>query len=177
MINEIEKKYLIKEGELEYVTEALFELYEHVDALKEDVLANGKQIKQGYMPIKIGENIADILGLDVEFEPKEARLRDKAGKYFFTMKGEGGLVRNEIEYEIDQSMFNDYWNHTKGNRVEKFRLKRPYQGFEIEIDVYTDRDLIVAEIEVPTTEDAFSLIAIGKDITEDKRYKNKNLAK
>jgi len=37
--------------------------------------------------------------------------------------------------------------------------------------------LILAEIEVPSLEDAKRLKPIGKDVTDDEQYKNKNLAK
>ena len=49
--------------------------------------------------------------------------------------------------------------------------------YTVEFDVYTDRDLIVAEIEVPSLDMLASLPVLGKDVTEDKRYKNKNLAR
>ena len=56
------------------------------------------------------------------------------------------------------------------------RIKHPTQGLEAEIDFYLDRDLVTAEVECPSIEIAEGLCPIGKDITEDKTYKNKNLA-
>ena len=47
----------------------------------------------------------------------------------------------------------------------------------IEIDVYTDRDLIVAEVEVGKVEELKEILAIGRDISDDPGYKNRNLAK
>ena len=58
------------------------------------------------------------------------------------------------------------------------RLGVPYEHYIAEIDVYTDRqDLVIAEVEVPTKEIAYGLPALGKDITHDENYKNKNLAR
>ena len=53
----------------------------------------------------------------------------------------------------------------------------PFEGHTAEIDVYTNRDLIVAEVEVPTLKDAEKLSPLGKDVTTDKKYKNRSLAK
>ncbi len=178
MAYEIEKKYLIRENGTDYATEALSQLYLSVQALIKDVLQNGKLIRQGYLPLEKGSELSDSLGMDVDFDPSEVRLRDKAGTfYFITLKGSGGLSRNELETEIGQDIFNEYWSETEGRRVEKVRLNRPFEGHTAEIDVYTDRDLIVAEVEVPTIQDAERLSALGKDVTNNKAYKNKNLAK
>jgi len=180
--NEIEKKYLISENGVDFVTEALLQLYPLVQALKDDVLRKGKQIKQGYLPLATGTELSDKLDMDVDFEPSEARLRNtrlphKAGKFLFTLKGTGGLSRNELEVEIEKAVFRNYWPGTAGHRVEKKRLKIPFEGHTAEIDVYKERDLIIAEVEVTTIQDAEKLSALGKDVTLDKSYKNINLAK
>ena len=62
-------------------------------------------------------------------------------------------------------------------RVKKVRGKITYWGHTLEIDVYLDRDLIVAEIEVRNLSDIANLIPLGKYITNYPTYKNKNLAK
>lgn len=175
-MTEIEKKYLIREERKDFTTKALQQYYETIDDLIHEVTTNGKKIRQGYMNLEQGKELTDYLNLKPDFKPEEARLRDKAGEYYFTMKGSGGLERNELEVKVDKDIFQKYWSNTQGKRIEKIRQKIPYQGFELEIDVYTDRELIVAEIEVPTISDANSLIPVGKDITQDKNYKNKNLA-
>jgi len=177
MSQEIERKYLIKKGNSEYATEALYRLYPSVAILKENALKNGDPIRQGYMPIKKGMDLASRMGLTVDFRVEEARLRDKAGKFYFTLKSKGDISRNEIECEIAKDLFNEYWPSTKGKRVEKVRLRRSYQGYTLEIDVFTDRNLILAEIEAPTINEARGLCSVGLDVTTHKEYKNKNLAK
>ena len=177
MGKEIEKKYLIRENGIEHASEALLQMYNSVEALKKDVLQNGKSIRQGYLPLYAGLKLSDKLGMNADFDFNEARLRDKAGKFYFTLKGSGGLSRNELETKIEQEVFDEYWPMTKGNRVEKVRLNMPFEGHTLEIDVYTDRDLIIAEVEVPTTDAAKKLSSLGKDVTTNKTYKNKNLAK
>lgn len=181
--SEIEKKYLIRESGLEYATNALLRIYSSVDQLKRDILARGFHIKQGYIPLSKGFELADILGIDIDFNPVEARLRQvtsqrENGVAYFTLKGEGDISRNEVEAELPIELFNKYWQITAGKRIEKVRLKKPFEGYTLEIDVYTDgRDLIVAEVEVPSIEIASKLTPIGLDVTNNPKYKNKNLAK
>jgi CYTH domain-containing protein len=177
-MDEIEKKYLIREGITEYFTEAFVLNYSSIDFLAREVFEKVKKISQGYLEIDKGLHLAkEILKMNIDFEPKEARLRDKASRFYFTLKGEGNLSRSELEQEITSGLFNEYWPETKGKRLEKFRLKKPYQRYEAEFDIYTDRNLIIAEVEVPTIADVKMLIPLGKDVTDDKKYKNKNLAK
>jgi len=174
---EIERKYLIKEGKSEYATEAFYRLYPSIDIIEKNVLKNGDIIRQGYLPIKKGMELAERIGLLVDFIVDEARLRDKAGILFFTLKGKGDASRDEIEHQIAKDLFNEYWPSTRGKRVEKVRLSEPYHGYILEIDVFTDRILILAEIEAPTINEVTELKSVGFDVTTDKKYKNKNLAK
>ena len=178
MAQEIERKYLIREDGIDYVTEVFSELYSSVQSVKEDVLAHGETIQQGYMPIERAKELADKLGIDVDFSPEEARLRDKDGKLSFTLKGKASISRNELEFEISPELFREYWPCTQGKRLEKVRLEKAYEGHTLEIDVYTDnRDLIVAEVEVATIEAAERLKRFGFDVTNKKQYRNENLGK
>ena len=177
MAQEIEKKYLIREGSTNYATEALLQMYSSVQALKDDVLKNGKPIRQGYLSLDSSLELSDKLNMTVDFDPNEARLRDNDRTLYFTLKSRGTLSRNESEVEVNQNIFNKYWPKTEGKKVEKVRLSRAFEGHTVEIDVYTDRDLIIAEVEVPTVEQAERLSALGKDVTSNKAYQNKNLAK
>ena len=57
------------------------------------------------------------------------------------------------------------------------RIKKSYKNYVIDFDVYMDRNLITAEIEVPNLEEADKLVPLGKDVTDDPKYKAINLAK
>lgn len=177
MPEEIEKKFLLMEDGHDHYTSQLKTVYTSLEDLEFDVLSRGKKIKQGYLSLDMGVVLASNLGININFGLKEARLRDLAGIFYFTLKGDGNLVRGEKEMEIAENVFNEFWDLTNGRRVEKFRLAKHYQGHTLELDVYQDRKLIVAEIKVPSIEIAYSLIPLGKDVTEDPKYKNKNLAK
>ncbi len=175
---EIEKKYLIRQNNKEFATSHLNQLYSSISDLVEDVMQNGKTIHQGYLPFEIGRALSRRLYIGLDFTPVEFRLRNKAGKFLFTIKGYGGLKRNETPDEIlSEETFNNYWEFTKGNRIYKKRLKKPYQNLEAELDLFLDRDLILAEVETETEEQANALNPLGKDVSEDQKYKNKNLAK
>lgn len=177
MGKEIEKKYLIYENQTDYSTNNLSEICDSVNALEKKVLKEGTRIQQGYLPIEKGIELAKRIRLNIEFEPAEARLRNKGEKLYFTIKGYGGTIREELETEIDEKIFQEYWPSTKGKRIEKVRLKAPYNGLTAEIDVYLDRKLIVAEVETKTEKEAEQLKNLGLDVTQDSTYKNKNLAK
>lgn len=173
---EIEKKYLLSQDGKSYAETSLLELYFSLDELKESAVENGKKVVQGYLPLEQGKKLADILGLKTDFEVVEARLREKEGQYYLTLKGEGGLSRGEVESWISKDLFDKYWPATEGKRIEKDRLKKFYKGNVVEIDVYKNLDLVIAEVEIPSAEEAVRLIPLGKDVSEDPAYKNKNLA-
>ncbi|MCX6748241.1 MAG: adenylate cyclase [Candidatus Pacearchaeota archaeon] len=140
-------------------------------------LSLGSVIRQGYLPIEQGRRLAEKLKLDLKFQPAEARLRAKTNRYFLTFKGDGTLSREEQETGIEKAIFEEYWLLTGGKRIEKVRFAIPYEGLTAEIDLYRDRDLITAEVECPNIETARKIKPLGKDITEDRRYKNRNLAR
>ena|SRR3989338_181026 len=167
MTQEIEKKYLLRENGINYATAA---------APRKLFPARGQRIKQGYLLPEDLEAICAELKHTPSFKADEARLRQKGIDFYLTLKGEGSLQRNEEELTISHGFFEKYWTKTAGRRVEKVRISVPYGRYTAEIDLYADRDLIIAEVEVPTLEEAQKLIPLGKDVTEDKRYKNKNLA-
>lgn len=182
MVKEIERKFLLWENGIDYSDPYFLNLYQEghyhspVD-FKEIVLEIGEKIKQGYLELELGKTLANKWGISFSFEPIEARLRQEGSKHFFTIKGNGTLTRDEENKQIGEGLFNQYWQSTVGKRVEKIRLKKPYCGQTLELDVYTDRDLIIAEVEFPDEISAMAFQIIGKEITKDDKYKNRNLAK
>ena len=174
---EIEKKFLIFERGEDYSTEALGQLFPSILDLKDTVLRQGIKIRQGYVPIEIGNEIRGIHGLESVSGMSEARLRDFGGEYFLTMKSKGGLTRKETpDLKVSGTVFDLYWRYAE-RRLEKVRLERILGEHNFEIDVYTDRDLVVAEVEVRTEMYARRVIPLGPDITEDIGYKNNQLAR
>ena len=146
---EVEKKWLIQ-GELP-----------DLNGIK------GKEVFQGYIA--------------VTSDGTEVRVRQKGEKYFQTIKSDGDLVRGEIEIELTKDQFDNLWQATAGKRLEKTRYEIKYGDATIELDVYKGNleSLTVAEVEFSSVRDSeiFSPPSwFGKEVTEDKRFKNKNLA-
>ncbi len=111
----------------------------------------------------------------------EVRLRQKGKKYFQTVKSGSGKTRFESEIEITEIQFNSLWEATQNKRVEKTRYNIAHENGVIELDVYHgDLDgLLSAEMEFASEEasDKFSPPEwLADEVTEDKRYKNQNLA-
>lgn len=200
MSKETERKFLLREDNSVYITGdfnrfyplenplpfnlRVDERYAPLIQLQHAIRSRGVLVKQGYLDLNIGFEIARRLGLEINFNPTEARLRKKNGIYSFTLKDdseEGSKeTRNELERKIEEGLFLRFWPETLGKRIKKARLTLPYPntGYEVEFDLYLDRpDLLIAEIETPTTEEAKNLIALGLDVTGIDKYKNRNLAK
>lgn len=177
MAKEIEKKYLLREAGTDHTSSA-FKTYfpEGLEELTRRALREGDNINQGYLSLWDGQALCTRLGIAPIFDVAEARLRDKAGTYTYTLKGKGGVERDELETQVTEAYFNMLWPRTENNRLQKTRLKLPHMGYTLEIDQYLDRDLVTAEIEFPTKEEAASLVALGQDVTRNPAYKNRNLA-
>ena len=146
---EIEKKFLVKS-----LPENL-EQYPH------------KDIVQGYLAITE--------------DGTEVRLRKKGKKYFQTVKSGAGKTRFESEVEITEDQFNTLWEATKGKRVEKTRYEIPHESGTIELDIYHgDLDgLLSAEMEFSSEKDSNEFVTpiwLSEEVTDDKKYKNQNLA-
>ena len=128
------------------------------------------EIEQGYLP---GEKIRERL----------RRTRDgKREIHYRTLKMGSGLERAEFEEEIDGEVFRRMWPFTEGCRVHKRRYRVADGGFVWEIDVFHDRDLVLAEVELATADsDVFIpdwlLPHIVREVTEDAQYSNLALAR
>lgn len=168
MKQEIEKKYLLGENGVSYATDA---------APRNLYPCRGQKIRQGYLAPQDLEAIFAESGHKPGFEICEARLRQHGIDFYLTFKSDGTLQRTEEEHLISPSLFEKYWPRTEGRRIKKMRLRTSYGKYLVEIDFYTDRDLIIAEIEFPTRKEAEAHPLLGKDITEEAQYKNKNLSR
>jgi CYTH domain-containing protein len=119
--------------------------------------------------------------LVISADGAEVRLRKKGEKYLQTFKSGGNKTRTEVEIEIGKDQFEALWPLTEGKRVEKTRYEYPYVGDLIEIDIYRGQleGLITAEVEFESEDASTNFrppIYMEREITDDKRYKNQNLA-
>lgn len=95
------------------------------------------------------------------------------------------IQRNEIEFEINQEQFQFLLSKMLINThlIEKDRYLIPIENNLIaELDIYYNEldDLATVEVEFPNLDMAINFEApswFGIEITNNKSYKNKNLAK
>ena len=134
----------------------------------EDLEAHpAKPILQGYVAIGT--------------EGTEVRLRRKGERYFETVKSGRGLERAESEIELTREQFNDLWPAVGDRQVEKTRYLIPLGDLTVELDVYAGRlsGLVTAEVEFASVAASSAFeppLWLGVEVTEDERYKNRNLA-
>lgn len=133
-----------------------------------------------WVPADGGE---DILQGYLITEHGELRLRRRGSDCFITVKGDGTISREEWEREIPEWVFVQLWPATYGRSLEKTRYTIDHNGSMMEVDVYhgTLQGLLILECEFESEEKAnrfrFPDWAEGAvEVTEDKAYKNKNLA-
>lgn len=110
----------------------------------------------------------------------EERVRHRWNKYYHTKKVWHWEVREEYENEITKEEFEEKWKETEWKRIQKTRYLIPYNNHIIELDVYhwVLAWLVTAEIEFDSKEDCDSFVFpewFGEDVTEDTRFKNRNL--
>lgn len=111
----------------------------------------------------------------------EVRVRNIESKYYLTIKSQGHLIRSEHEVALTEEQFAVLWPLTEGKRIEKTRYFFHEKGRLIEVDVYKHPliGLIVAEIEFMSVKESWEFTPFawfGEEITNDARYKNRNLA-
>ncbi len=112
----------------------------------------------------------------------EVRLRQKDEQYFITVKSGSGMVRSERETSIEQKQFETLWPDTQGKQIEKHRWTGQLNTLEIfELDVFMGEleSLVLVEVEFSSTKQADDFQPadwFGREVTADKRYKNKALA-
>ena len=128
--------------------------------------ADSDEIDQGYLAIG---------------EDGEVRLRRKGERLLLTAKRGAGISREEGEVELDRDGFDLLWPLTEGRRLHKRRHVLPYEGLEIEVDVYAGEldGLVIAEIEFGSQEEARAFQPpdwLGEDVTGDPRFLNETLA-
>jgi len=113
------------------------------------------------------------------------RLRRVTGpegtRWFRTVKWGRGVRRIEIEDETTRDVFNKLWRHTRGRRVHKRRYFREDAGLVWEIDQFLDRELVLAEVELPAVDAHVELPAwleahVVREVTGDAAFVNANLA-
>lgn len=103
-------------------------------------------------------------------------------RYYRTVKTGAGLVRQELEEETTRAIFDRLWPLTRGRRVEKRRHVVADGALTWEIDEFTDRALVLAEVELSSADvevvlpEWLAAVAV-REVTDDPAFLNVNLAR
>ena len=127
-------------------------------------------IDQGYLP---GEKL---------HERVRRKVTETSTVYLRTIKLGSGVSRIEVEETCPQKMFEKLWSLTSGKRVRKHRYAVAEGDLTWEIDVFIDRELVLAEVELPSVDrvpEIPSWLApyVVRDVTDEPAFLNLHLAK
>ena len=117
----------------------------------------------------------------ISFSPT-IRIRQSDDAYILTVKGKGHLAREEFELPLTKDDYDRLSLKTEGTPVIKKRYLVPVDGgLTAEVDIYEGEleGLMTTEVEFPSLEEAESFVApdwFGKDVSEEKAYKNTSLS-
>lgn len=154
---------IVKEIEVKYL----------VSTLPDGVRGESKKVSQYYTKVEAAE---------------EERYRAVNNEKFYkTIKRGQGLVREEIEHEVTVEEYENNKEFKVGILIEKTRCILPYtvegKVLTIEVDIYEGEleGLVVAEVEFESVGESEKFKNhkpswFLREVTEDKKYKNKNLA-
>jgi CYTH domain-containing protein len=125
-------------------------------------------IEQGWLPgARLRERIRRMRGPDGE-------------RFVRALKQGSGLARLEAEEEATREVFDALWPLTAGRRIAKRRRKVEEGGLVWEIDEFTDRELVLAEVELPAGGSPrlpeWLAPLVRREVTDDPAYANENLA-
>lgn len=121
----------------------------------------------------------------LNFSP-EVRVRNISDKrYIMAIKTglteESGLKRSEAQYDITKEEYEQLLTKKEGNTIHKTRYQIKIDGVTWAFDYFHGQldGLTYMEIEFPSEDAANAFEApdwVGKDVTNDKKYKNQSLA-
>jgi CHAD domain-containing protein/CYTH domain-containing protein len=128
------------------------------------------KIDQGYLP---GEHL---------HERVRRKVTDTGTVHLRTIKLGAGVARIEVEETCEARVFERLWSLTRGRRVRKHRYAIAEGELVWEIDVFVDRELWLAEVELPSIDRAVEIPAwlapyVIREVTDDPAFLNLTLAK
>jgi CHAD domain-containing protein/CYTH domain-containing protein len=129
-----------------------------------------EEIEQGWLP---GQELVERL----------RHVRSGEGEAWYrTVKSGQAIRRIEIEEATSQELFEALWPLTEGCRVRKRRYRIPNGMSGWEVDQFLDRELVLAEVEVPAADTAIELPAwltecLVREVTSEPAYVNRTLAR
>ena len=128
------------------------------------------RIEQGWLP---GQVLKERL--------RRRTAADGSVSYWRTMKLGPAEARVEVEETCPPELFTSLWELTRAARVRKDRYVVPHGAHTWEIDVFLDRELVLAEVELGDVNEAITLPPwlapyLERDVTGEPAYFNAVLA-
>lgn len=128
------------------------------------------EIDQGYLP---GQEIRERV---------RRKVSPDSTRYVRTIKAGRGLARIEVEEDITRELFEALWALTEGSRLKKRRHFVPDGALMWEIDEFLDRNLVLAELELPNREIQVAIPGwlapyVVREVTNESGFVNQNLAR
>jgi adenylate cyclase len=139
-------------------------------------------VKGDFRPF-VSKSTRIVQGYLSSIPERTVRVRIKGDKGFLTIKGignESGASRFEFEKEITVTEASELLNICEPGVIDKVRHLVKVEPYVFEVDEFhgENEGLIVAEIELPDENAAFSKPEwTGEEVTGDKRYYNSMLMK
>ena len=178
----------------QWLGDASSEFFARVAAFASELGASataGLEIERKFLLGALPDSARDVVPLEIDqgYIPGDAlaerlrRVRSADGeRYFRTIKHGRGLSRIEIEEETSAEIFDGMWPLTLGRRLQKRRHLVTDGALTWEIDDFADRELVLAEVELPdetaTAEPPAWLAShIVREVTDESEYANINLAR
>ncbi len=153
--------------------------------------AGNLEIERKYLLTRLPSEAQDAPWLDIEqgwLPGREVRERLRAARgpvderFYRTVKLGEGLTRQEFEETIPAELFARLWPLTVGCRVRKRRYQVREDDRVWEIDVFQDRELVLAEVELPSPDTVVVLPGwlepwVAREVTGDPAFSNLALAR
>ncbi len=149
------------------------------------------EIEKKYLVKYLPSDLDKYEGIEIEqaylCQDPTLRIRRKGTKYIFTYKkrvpntDEKINVAEEIESELDFDSYMHLFKKADGIPIHKTRYVIPYDGYNIELDVFhgAREGFCLAEVEFMSVEDSLDFSPpewFGEDVSGDIRYTNSYMA-
>lgn len=139
-------------------------------------------IKKDNIPTNIEEYPHNELEQAYIITEPVLRIRKKNDSFILTYKGQGLMVREEVEFPLTKKAYEKLLKKAEGNIITKTRYKIPEKNeLVIELDIFSGlfEGLYLAEVEFPDEESAFNYIPpewFGKEVTNETTFHNSTLS-
>ncbi|MBH5319966.1 CYTH domain-containing protein [Paenibacillus sp. GSMTC-2017] len=141
-------------------------------------------IISGEMVVHLEQRIEQTyLAMDDNEELRVRRIVEQPSgeiSYTHTFKKGNGLVREEVEYEVSEGIYNQVVAAFGFKPLTKDRVTAKWNDITVEIDNYDQIQLTVLEVEFSSLDEANAFQApawFGEDISSQKQYSNKTVWK